>query len=413
MNLLHPSTWFRRSASLQAAETSGVSQPKEWLLSLLSAGPTKSGAKVSPDTAMRISAVYRCISILANTAAMLPLILYRRIDDDRRERATDHPLYKILRHQANGQTTAFRFKQTVQAHLSMRGNGYAEIIRDGKGVCIGLVQKHVDRVKVRQSPSDGSLFYDFANGESNVPERRMLHLRGLSLDGMIGLNPIELARESFGVAIAAETAAAEVYGQGAIPAGILSVSGTPQKEQRDKLRGDWKDTYGGKRNDIAVLGDNAKFEPLKMNLQDLQFIESRNFQIKEIGRLFGVPPQMLYDLDRATFNNHEHQGIDFLTYSMQPTFTAWEQELSHALLTESEQDEYYFEFHTDALLRTDSKTRNETYQLRRLMGVMSIDEVRRADNLPPIPAGGDTYIEPLNMRIVGAPDPQPKASNAP
>jgi HK97 family phage portal protein len=386
-------------------DTSGISgvsgaSSQGWLTQLLGGGRTKSGLRVNADTAMAISAVYRCLLIKSGTVGMLPLTLYKRKGSDDREKAVDHPLFKLTKTSPGRQCTAFNWKRTSQANLEMRGNAFSLIDRDGAGrvAAMRTVPAHV--VTCRQSKATGELFYDTPD-EQGIPARRMLHLRGFSWDGLVGMSTLELARETMGLALSTESAGAEAFGKGAIPPVIISVKGNPDPVQRKKYRDDWVELYQGQRYAPAIVGEMVKAEALNLNLEDMQFLQSRKFQVVEVCRWFGVPPHKVYELDRATFSNIEHQGIEWLQDSIDPILVNWEAEMNMSLLTRSEQDEYYFEFDRVALLRTDVKTRYEAYKLGREIGDLSVDEIRRFENRSSVP-GGDTRIEPMNMRPLGS-----------
>lgn len=391
------------AAAAQDTEgTSGVSAGSlgQWFTQLVGGGRTRAGVAVGADQAMAISTVYRCLMILSGTVGMLPLTLYRRLDDGGREPATDHPLYALTKWGPNKRHSAFVWKRSCQANLSMRGNAFSLIERDGAGRVAGLVPVPAHRVTVRQNQETGELFYD-TPAEQGIPARRMLHLRGFSWDGDVGMSVLELARETMGLALATEHAGAEAFGKGAIPPVIVSVKGSPDGAQRKAYRDSWVELYQGQRYAPAVVGELLKVEQLSMNLEDMQFLGSRKFQVVEICRWFGVPPHKLYELDRATFSNIEHQGIEWLQDSVDPILVNWEAEMNRTLLSEREQPEFYFEFDRHALLRTDLKTRYEAYKIGRELGDLSVDEIRMAENRPKVP-GGDTRLEPMNMRPLGS-----------
>lgn len=393
--------------------TSGVSSAttQGWFTRLLGGGPTKSGARVNAETAMAISANYRCMQILSGTVAMLPLTLYKRKGNDDRERAIDHPAYRLMRISPNGRQTAFNWKRATQGNLSMRGNGFGEIIRDGRGRLEAIRPISADVVTVRRHRETGNLFYDTPD-EQGIPARRMLHLRNFSFDGDVGLSTISLARETMGLALTTEAAGAEAFGKGVVPPVIISVKGSPDPAQRKKYRDDWVELYAGQRYAPAVVGEMLKVEQLKMNLEDMQFLQSRKFQILEICRWYGVPPHKLYELDRATFSNIEHQGIEWLQDSIDPILVNWESQLNMSLLSDAEQGDYYFEFNREALLRTDTLTRFQAYKLAREIGALNVDEIRSAENRSSVP-GGNVYLEPMNMRPLGSASTEPVGKESP
>lgn len=394
-----------RDAAVQAASgmdtegTSGVSRPSTWFTTLMGGGKTASGVRVTQDTALTISTVYRCLNVVCGTVGMLPLTLYKRTDSGR-EKAVDHPLYKLLKLKPNRRQTAYNWKRTMQAHVSMRGNGFSLIERDSKGVIQSLELVPSALVTVKRNPELGELFYDIQGGEQNIPARRMLHIRGFGFDGDVGLSTIEAARETMGLTLAMESAGSEAFSKGALPQTIISVKGNPDSAQRKKYRDDYVELYRGDRYAPAVIGEQVKIDQLKISLEDMQFLASRKHQAVEVCRWYGVPPHKVYELDRATFSNIEHQGIEWLGDSMDPQLINWEQQLNASLLTPDEQDEYYFEFSREALLRTDLKTRYEAYKIGREGGWLSVNDICLAENKAKV-EGGDMRMQPLNHVPLG------------
>jgi len=192
-------------------------------------------------------------------------------------------------------------------------------------------------------------------------------------------------------------------GRGIVPPAALEVPGTPDKKQRADIRESWREIHQGNKNDIAVIGGNMKLHDLRINMADMQFMESRKFQVTEIARMFRIPPHMLADLERATFSNIEHQDLQFVKYTLLPWLVRWEQRANLSLLSADEREEgYYVKFNAAALLRGDMKARFESYKMGRDMGVYNANEIRGLEDLDPY-EGGDTYLEPLNMQRVGEP----------
>lgn len=384
-------------------EVSGTSrEPGGWLIGLLGGSKSITGEYVTPDSALRVMAVYACVRILSESVASLPLKLMKKEKSGKRIVADGESLYELLHVAPNGQMTAYDYKEMKQAHMGLRGNAYSIIERDGKGVVQSLLPQTPDNVLVRRS-ADGQIFYDFPGVESGVPARRVFHTKGFSLDGLVGLNPIALARETIGLAITGEKAQAEAIGRGVVPPAALEVAGNPDKKQRADIRESWREIHSGNRNDIAVLGNGMKLHDLRINMADLQFMESRKFQVTEIARMFRIPPHMLADLERSTNNNIEHQGLEFVKYTLMPWLVRWEQRANFSLLSDAERAEgFYFKFNFDALLRGDVKSRWEAHRVAREIGALNANEIRELEDRDPY-VGGDAYLEPLNHQRVGQP----------
>lgn len=359
---------------------------------------TASGAFVTPDRAMRVVAVFAAVRVLAESLAQVPLILYRRIDDKSKERATDHWLYRLLHVKPNAWQSSFEWREMMQAHAALRGNAYSFKVRV-RGEIRELLPIHPDRVQVAQddkwrleytvSLPDGSAA-KFGSGD-------IFHLRGLSSNGYMGISPIMMAREAVGLAIETERHGAQLFGNGARPSGLLSTEQSLKPEQMNMIRDSWRESQGGdKRLGTAVLDGGMKYEQMGLSNEDAQFLETRKFQITEIARLFRVPPHMLADLERATFSNIEQQALGFVKYTMMPWYVRWEQAISLQLLPEADQDDLFAEFLVDGLLRGDIVSRNKAYEIGLRNAYLNPNEVRAMENRNPY-EGGDEYRWAANV----------------
>lgn len=382
--------------------STNLSDPDSWLVDWFTGGSkTVAGVGVSNETAMRLSAYYSCIRILSESVASLPLVLYKRRKDGGRERATDHPLYKILHDEPNPFMSSYVFTETLQAHVAGWGNAYALIVRDGGARVSRLWPMPPNRVIVKVDEASNRLYYEtdlVAGGQLNPAD--VLHIPGLSFDGLSGYNPVRLAREGIGLGLAAEQMAAGLFGRGARPGGILSTEATLDPEQEKRLRSAWNSAQAGIDNagKTAVLHGGLKYQQISINPKDAQFMETRKFQIAEIARLFRIPLHMLQELDRATFSNIEQQSLEFITLTLRPWLVRWEREINRKLLTEAERKVYFAEFLIDGMLRGDIKTRFTAYQVGIQNGFMSRAQVRLLENWnPELDDGLGEFLVPLNM----------------
>lgn len=379
---------------------------------------SSSGVSVNEDTALNLSAVYRATALLVGSISTLPLPVYRRVSDEEREKISDHAVSTLLNRRPNPLMGAQVFREVMQANLLLWGNAYAEVVRDMAGTPVELWPIHPRYVKPQLAES-GDLEYEirFMGGETfRLPSRNVLHLKNVSPDGLVGWSVIRLARESLGLSLAAEQFGAGFFGNGSRPSGVLR---TPQRlsEQAVKeLRKSWGDLHDGPTNAgrVAVLQGGLEWQATGIPPEDAQFLETRKFQVVEVSRWFGVPPHMIYDLDRATFSNIEHQGLEFLSYSLRYWLVKWERGCEEKLLTENE-DDLYLEHLTDALLRTDIGSRYNAYAVGRNNGWLSINDIRKRENLPTVGEAGDVYLAPLNMAPLDSlleeeqPEPDPPA----
>lgn len=362
---------------------------------------------MTPDSALKISVVYRCVRVLSETISTLPLILYRRLENGGKERAIDHPAYRILHDAPNSYQTSVIFRDLLQTQVTLRGNGYAQIVRNQGQKLVELIPLPSEKISPKMVYNDRlgrvEIFYEYrtpSNQTVVLTADQILHLKGPTHDGFIGSSVIDYARDSIGLTMAEEKHAASYFQNAASPNGILEYPGKMSPEAVKNLRESFDRTFSGIGNayrTIALEG-GVKFTPITMTNEQSQFIQSRKFQITDICRWFGVPPHLAMDLERATFSNIEHQSLEFLTHTMRPWFVRWEQTLNAALLTESERQEYFFEFLVDGLLRGDINSRYSAYAIGRQNGWLSADEIRSLENMNPLPNGaGQQYLRPLNM----------------
>lgn len=374
-------------------------------------GPlSSSGQAVTPDTAMRVAAVFSCVRVIAESIAQMPLILYRRVGEGK-VRAIDHPLYRILHTRPNRWQTPFEFKRMLAGHAVLRGTGYAQIVgRNGKGVD-ELVPLHPDRISPARDPNTGLPVYLYRpeNGTMRtILARELFVLRGYSDDGIVGLNPIRLHREAIGLSLATEEHGARLFSNGVRPSGILKMAGHfKDDDARKRFKDSFRSAYAGssKSGETILLEDGLDWTSIGMTSEDAQFLETRKYQRSEIASIFRVPPHMIGDLDRATNNNIEQQSLEFLTYTLGPWVTGYEQAVTRDLIDESLQEELFAEFLVDSLLRGDIATRYKAYATGRQWGWLSPNDVRRKENMNPID-GGDEYLKPVNMMPLGVTMPE-------
>lgn len=371
-------------------------------------GKSAAGAKVNEFTAMQTTAVYACVRILAESIAGLPLHLYEYRGNGK-ERVPGHPLYFLLHDSPNPEMTSFIFRETAMIHLLLWGNSYAQILRDGRGRVMGLYPLLPNRMSVGRDES-GEIVYTYTpmsesnphlKGQRQITLRRedVLHIPGLGFDGLVGYSPIAMAKNAIGIALATEEYGAAFFKNGARPGGVLEHPGV--LKDPSKLRESWHAVYGGTMNTgrIAVLEEGVKYQQIAIPPEEAQFLETRKFQIDEIARLYRVPPHMIGDLEKSSFNNIEQQSLEFVKYTLNPWVVRWEQSLQKALLTDKERKEYFIRFKVDGLLRGDYKSRMEGYAIGRQNGWLSANDIRSLEDMNPIEAeeGGDLYLINGNM----------------
>jgi len=387
-------------------------QELDQLMDLAAAPRSSAGVDVTAQSSLTVMAVYDAVRTLAETLASLPLILYRRLAGGGKERATDHWLYPILHDRANPEITSMEWRMASQAHLALRGNAYSEIEWDRGARVRALWPIHPDRVRVRRDLATRELAYGIRVGPGadlvTLPASRVLHVRGLSGNGLVGYNPIELAREALGLSIATQEFGARLFQNGIRPSGVLQSEKRLSDPAYKRMKAQINEEHGGLTNmqRMMLLEEGLKWQQTGINPDDAQFLESRKFQVVEIARMFNIPPHRLKDLDRATNNNIEHQSLEFVVYTMRPIFVNWEQRLAMSLLPPADRATHFMEFLIEGLLRGDWKSRSEALHIMRQDGIINADEWRAIENMNPQPDGrGAAYWQPVNMQEAGLAPP--------
>jgi HK97 family phage portal protein len=402
-------------------ETRGWANPStEFLAAFTDGGATTAGVTVNERTALSDPTVFGCVRVLADTVGQLPLKVFR-VSPSGRTVDRQHPLYTLLHDLPSPELTPYELKSTLQGHLALWGNAFAEVVRDGLGNIKSLWPLRPDMMqRERDSAGNRVYLYRLPSGElvkwtwSN-PARTpspILHIRGLGGDGWTGYAPLSLLRQSIGLTVAASDYGARLFSNGARPGGVLQTAGTLSPAVRDAMKQSWEAAHRGltQAHRIAVLEAGVTWQQVGINPDDAQFLETRKFQVAEICRIFRVPPHMVADVERSTSwgTGIEQQQIGFLQYTLMPWLVAWEQALARDLLTLQGWSTHQIRFVVDGLLRADIKTRYEAYQIARQNGVLSADEWRALEDQEPIAGeGGDDYWRPANMVVVGEAPPAP------
>ena len=354
--------------------------------------PTSSGINVNDNVALGIPAVYACIRVLAESIASLPLIVYERLPNGDKQRALDFSLYRILHDQPNPLMTALEIKELIVGHLCLRGNSYNLIERD-YGEVTALWPLHPDKVQVEVEGRELIYTYQDEHGpEKKFPMADVLHIRGLSSDGIVGYSPLSLLKDTFGHSKAISDYSANYFKNDASPGGILSTPNSLGAQAVSNLRESWEHGYKGQGNKhrVAVLDSDLKWQSVGVSPENSQMIESQKFSVVEIARVFRVPLNLVMDYERSTYSNVQEQNRSFLIHTLVPWMERIEQAIQKSLLTEGERGKYFVEHLTQNFLKADTKERFEAYKIAKEAGFMSINEIRQLENMNSV-EGGDTY----------------------
>jgi HK97 family phage portal protein len=341
------------------------------------ATPTYAGVPVTPDHALRLSAVWSCVRLLSDAVSTLPLDVYRRGDRD--------PLPELpplLRAPAAG-TSLNEWIYQLMVSLLLRGNAYGIVTaRSGATLLPGQVDiAHPDRMAVTVLP-DGRVQHRL-NGKE-IPAADVWHVRAYTFPGTIlGLSPVEYARQTIGLGLAAEKFGAQWFGDGSIPSGVLYTERDPGKETVKKLKAEWMAARKNNR-EPAVLG-GVKFEPISVRPEESQFLGTLDSNVNSIARLYGVPPEMIGGTTAGplAYTSPEMRSLDLLTY----TIRGWLVRLENAI-TQLLPSNQFARFNAGGLVRVDLKSRYEAHAIALASGFLTINEVRELEDRGPLPDGG-------------------------
>lgn len=354
---------------------------------------------VTTGTSMQIAAVWACVRVLAETISSLPLLLYKRTENGK-ERAQDYYLYELLHDQPNPLMTSMQFREVLQTHLAINGNAYARIFYDGAGRIEELWPLNADSMLEKKIVNGRRYYnYQFDNGKSQwFSDNDIWHIPGPGWNGLDGFSPVALMRRGLGLAMDAEDFGARFFQNDARPGIILEHPGKLGDAAIKNLQESWKDDHQGvrKSHKLKILEEGMKLHEVGIPPEDAQFLETRQFQVREIARMFRIPPHMIGDLENSTFSNIEHQGLEFVVHTIRPWLVRWEQSIRSQLMLPRERAQYFPEHLVDGLLRGDIASRYQAYAVGRQNGWLSANDIRSLENMNKID-NGDMYLVPLNM----------------
>jgi HK97 family phage portal protein len=384
LNWLRPKTTTDKSWSLADASPE--------LLALFSGGAsTSAGVSVGPESALRVPAVACAVRVVAEAVALLPIVVYERGSNGDRQRATTHPAYGLLHDAPNDWQSSFDLKLQLQIDALLHGDGLAFVnrVRNDVREILRLVP---GEMSITVGDDGGPVYRDKAG--KTYPRDQVIHIRGLSTDGVRGKSTVRLAAEAIGIALQQERHAGLLFGSGGRPSGVLKLPGKLGKEAVKRIAESWARAHSGENaGRTAVLEEGGDFQPLTFNSVDLQFLELRKFQLEEIARAFRVPPHLLFELGRATWSNMEDMDRAFLTYSLLPWLEQWQGAIQRTMFTREERSRYFAEFLVDDFNRADTAKRWDAYSKAIAARVLNPNEVRARENLPPY-VGGDEFVNP-------------------
>ena len=338
--------------------------------------------QVTQENALNFDTVYACINVLSDDVAKLPFKTYKKGEDGAIEQIKDNDVHRMIRVRPNEQMTPFTFVKLMMTDVLMHGNAYALIVRDAKG----KIQEILPLTSTITQPymHKGKLYYMTNIDGKNVyfHSDEIVHLKGMSTDGLTGLSPIQSVRMQLESNAEATRYNRDLIAKEAVPRGVLQVDTSLSKEAKQVLRDSWESANKG--HAVAIADNGIEYKQLGMSQEDMQWLESQKYNAQRIASIFKVPLHKINDLENATYTNIEHQSLDYVKNTLQPWVTQMEFEFAYKLYTSSEaMDGYYVKFNMDSELRGDSEARAKVNEVNVRNGFKTVNEIRNSNEDSP------------------------------
>jgi HK97 family phage portal protein len=390
---------FRRN--LENPATS-LANPAMWLVNMFG-GITSSGVTITQDNSLGITAVWSAVNRIADNIATMKVDVVEELPSGEKLIRNDHPIAQLLR-EPSYRYTNITFLKTLQGYATLAGNGFAAIVRDPRTARpVEMMIVHPGNVDYKLQ--DGKLYYiiNVDDKQFFVDSSEVIHIPGLAMsdDGIMGLSPIAIHRETLGFNVATKQYGNKLFQNGAHMSGYITTDVPLTADARDRVTNSFSQNYLGLSNagKVPVLDVGMKFVPLSLSPDDAQFVESHKMSIPEVARIFNIPPHLIADLERSTFSNIEQLSREFVTYTLRPWIKQWEAELNRKLFLEEEKGRFKIRFNINSLLRGDTASQSQQIDTVMKWGIMSINEVRQTffDMNPIDDEIGNKNLVPLNM----------------
>ena len=378
-------SWFRKKRKVEER-----SNPFDYLM-------YNSTGSYTESKALLLSTVYRCTEVISDSIAQLPLEPYKIDENGYKTKYVGHPTYSLLNREPNNKMTRFTFIKTMVVSMLLKGNAYAYIERDNKGNAKALhyIPSELVTVISPQTISD-NIVYNVTGMANAIEACNMIHLLNFSYNGIVGISTLAHAKSTLGLAADSEAHAQGFFKGGANLAGILKVQSTLTSKQKNDLKTSWQTAFSpvtGTPNGVAVLEGNMDFQPITVNPSDAQLLETRQFNVVDICRFFGVSPVKPFDLSKSSYSTVEATELAFLTDTLAPLLEKIELEFERKLYKPSEKDSIDVRFNTSTLLRADKQSLANYYNILFQIGVISPNEIRKELDLPSIENGDNTFVQ--------------------
>ena len=386
---------YSSSVESRAADSSNVTNLKSTTLAGWMGNRSTTGVSVNENNALTLSAYYGGVKRIAESIALLSGSAYLK-DDNSRKPAPDHPITKLIFNKPNHLHTPFIFRLTAVYQVINKGNSYWLIIRDERMQPIEL--RYLKPSDVEPFEDNHRIYYRVKGYDLPLSSDDILHFKGMGADGVKGVSVLTHARESLGISLSGQTFAGKTFSTGGSKRVALE---TPQKldePAKEAMRKEWENLYGGYQNAhrLAILDAGLGVKDIGVSPEDAQLLESRKFGIDDIARFLSLPRHMLANTDSSSYKNEEHQGGEYIKYTIGAWIKNFEEEINNKLVFEKERGKIYCKFNVNSFARGDMTARSNYYTKMIDRGVMCSNEVRALEEMNPRD-GGDTYLTPLNM----------------
>jgi HK97 family phage portal protein len=363
---------------------------------------TEAGITVNDDKALNLSAVWACSRIITQSVSGLPLNFFKiRGSGERTALSQDHYLWRIFNLSPNSFMSPQDFREAMTLQRVLWGNAYAKVEwNSSETEVLSITPLRPEHMQVFRSSTGLVYHYSTEKGIVVYSQQSIFHLKGFSVDGVMGLSPLAYSRNTMGIAVSADTYASKSFANGGIPGGVLTFDKFLNNDQRIEAAKLYEgiSATANNANKLWVLEGGSKYEPISISPDDMQMLQTRSFQLSEIARFYGVPSHLINDTEKSTSwgTGLEQLDLGFLKYTLQSYLTDWEDAIRHQLMPVSERRKLVAEHDVEDFLRTDAKTRAEVNSINSQNGIMSRNEARKTINLPRV-EGADELTAQVNL----------------
>lgn len=365
--------------------------------------------------AMLLSAVYRCVEVISDSIAQLPLEPYRTDSKGYKIKFTTHPTYHVLNCEPNQNMTKYTFLKIMVRSMLLQGNAYAYIERDNRGNCIALHYIPPELVNINKPIHiKDAMSYTITGFSERIEACNMIHILNYTIDGYEGISTLANARNTLSLAADAESNAEGFFKGGSNVGGILKCNGPLTDDEKVSLKQSWNNAFSGANgnpNGVAILDADLDYSPVTINPADSQLLETREFNVVDICRFFGVSPIKAFDLSKSSYNTIEQMQIAFLTDTLQPLLKKFEEEFNKKIFKPSEKCKVEIRFSTAPLLRADKQSLANYYNTLFQIGVITPNEIRKELDLPAIENGDHSFVQVNIQTMQRATSDKPENTN--